>query len=59
MRTFIDIHGHTRVYVSPPHHKRGAHAYTLPEQLIARYDQLDIECAVLLSGVNPECAHIP
>ncbi len=59
MRTFIDIHGHTRVHVSPPHHKRGAHAYTLPEQLIARYDQLDIECAVLLPGVNPECAHMP
>lgn len=34
MRTFIDIHGHTRVHASPPHPKRGAHAYAMPEQLI-------------------------
>lgn len=47
------------MHESPPHRKRGAHAYALPEQLIARYDQLDIECAVLLPGVNPECAHMP
>ncbi|MDD5676534.1 MAG: amidohydrolase family protein [Kiritimatiellae bacterium] len=59
MKTFIDIHGHTRIHAGPPHLKRGPQAYTTPEQLIERYDKLDIECAVMLPGVNPECAYMP
>lgn len=54
---FIDIHVHTRRIPGPP--RRGKQAYATPEQLIERYDKLGIETAVLLPGVNPECAYVP
>ena len=46
---FIDVHGHT---------KRSTYSqdyFTLPQDLIKRYDELGIEKAVLLPVVNPEC----
>ena len=54
---FIDIHGHTRKIPGPT--RNNQQAYSTPEQLIERYDKLGIEKAVLLPGVNPECAFIP
>jgi predicted TIM-barrel fold metal-dependent hydrolase len=55
--TFIDIHVHTRRIPGPM--RRGKPAYATPQQLIERYDQLGIEKAVILPGVNPECAYVP
>lgn len=52
---FIDIHMHTRRVPGLP--RRGAQAYATPEQLIRRCDLLEIEQAVLLPGVCPECAY--
>jgi predicted TIM-barrel fold metal-dependent hydrolase len=54
---FIDIHVHTRKIPGMP--RNGKQAYATPEQLIERYDALDIESAVLLPGVNPECSYVP
>ena len=54
---FIDIHVHTRRIPGPP--RRNGKTYATPEQLIARYDAIDVESAVLLPGVNPECAFVP
>ena len=54
---FIDIHVHTRSIPGFP--RGGKQAYATPEQLIERYDKLQIEKGVLLPGVNPECAHVP
>lgn len=54
---FIDIHVHTRKVPGPPRH--GKPAYATPEQLLERYDALGVEKAVLLPGVNPECAYTP
>ncbi len=54
---FIDIHVHTRGIPGPP---RGAKpAYATPEQLLARYEAIGVERAVLLPGVSPECAYSP
>jgi predicted TIM-barrel fold metal-dependent hydrolase len=54
---FIDIHVHTRKI--PGMKRGGKQAYATPEQLIERYDKLEIEKGVLLPGVNPECSYIP
>jgi predicted TIM-barrel fold metal-dependent hydrolase len=54
---FIDMHVHTRRVPGPM--RRGKPAYATPQQLIERYDQLGIERAVILPGVNPECAYVP
>ena len=54
---FIDIHVHTRKIPGPPRY--GKPAYATPEQLLERYDATGVECAVLLPGVNPECAYVP
>ena len=54
---FIDIHVHTRRAPMPD--RGGGPAYTTPEQLIERYDQMGVEKAVLLPGVNPECSYVP
>jgi len=54
---FIDIHVHTRRAPMPD--RWGGPAYTTPEQLIERYDQIGVEKAVLLPGVNPECSYVP
>lgn len=54
---FIDIHVHTRRIPGPP--RANGQTYATPEQLIARYDAMGVECAVLLPGVSPECSHVP
>ncbi len=51
---FIDIHVHTKVI--PPCPRPGnIQAFATPEQLLAHYDKHDIERAVLLPIVSPEC----
>ncbi len=54
---FIDIHVHTRVVPGPPH--GGKQAYATPAQLLARYEPIGVESAVLLPGVSPECSYVP
>ena len=54
-RTFIDIHIHCRKTPGLP--RFGKQAYGTPEQLMARQDELDIECSVILPGTNPEHAY--
>jgi len=54
---FIDIHVHTRARPGPL--RRGKPAYATPARLLERYDRLGIERAVVLPGVNPECAYVP
>ena len=54
---FFDIHVHARK--TPGFPRGGKQAYATPEQLIERYDKLQIEKGVLLPGVNPECAYTP
>lgn len=54
---FIDVHVHTRM--TPGFPRNGKPAYATPDQLIARYDKLEIEKGVLLPGVNPECSYVP
>ncbi|HHW10160.1 MAG TPA: amidohydrolase [Firmicutes bacterium] len=54
---FIDIHVHTRRIPGPK--RRGKQAYATPEQLLARYEAIGVKSAVLLPGVNPECAYVP
>jgi hypothetical protein len=53
--TFIDIHIHTRAIVGFP--RRGEQAYARPAQVIERLDELDIERAVILPRVSPECSY--
>ena len=48
---FIDIHVHSLAIPCPP--RDGKQAIT-PQQLIERYDQVDIERGVLLPIVYPE-----
>ena len=54
---FIDIHVHMRVKEVVM--RWGNPAYSTPEQLLERYEKLEIERAVLLPGVSPECAFMP
>lgn len=54
---FIDIHVHCRRIPGFP--RWGKPAFSTPEQLIERYDRLEIEKGVLLPGVNPECEYVP
>lgn len=54
---FIDIHVHTRR--RPGATRNGKQAYSTPEQLLRRYDELGIEKGVLLPGVSPECSYAP
>ncbi|MGC9360670.1 MAG: amidohydrolase family protein [Anaerolineae bacterium] len=54
---FIDIHVHTRMMPGPS--RNGKQPYATPTQLIERYDAVEIERAVVLPGVNPECAYQP
>jgi len=54
---FIDIHVHTRG--TPGFPRCGKPAYATPEELIQRYDAIEVEQAVILPGVNPECAYTP
>jgi predicted TIM-barrel fold metal-dependent hydrolase len=52
---FIDIHGH--FLKSPGFPRNGKPSFSTPEQLIERYDFLNIEKAVVLPVVNPECTY--
>jgi len=54
---FIDIHVHVRRLPGPL--RGGKPAYATPQQLLARYDAIGVERAVLLPGVNPECELAP
>jgi predicted TIM-barrel fold metal-dependent hydrolase len=49
---FVDIHVHARRLPGPP--RGGKQAFATPEQLLARYDALGIESAVVLPMVSPE-----
>jgi len=49
---FIDIHGHAYLYPSPP--QDGRTQFPNPEELIARHDELGIECAILQPLIGPE-----
>jgi len=54
---FIDIHVHMSKVPGFP--RRGQAPYSTPEQLIERYDKLQIEKGVILPEVNPECSYMP
>ncbi|NIA15702.1 MAG: amidohydrolase family protein [Nitrospiraceae bacterium] len=54
---FIDVHVHVRRIPGPL--RGGKPAYATPQHLIERYDAIGVERAVLLPGVNPECAYVP
>ncbi len=54
---FIDIHVHTRMFTPPL--RNGRQAYATPDQLLERYDKIGVKQAVILPGVNPECAYAP
>jgi len=54
---FIDIHVHTRTLPGPS--RGGKQPYATPAQLIARYDAIEVERAVILPGVSPECSLQP
>ncbi|MDD3696209.1 MAG: amidohydrolase family protein [Lentisphaeria bacterium] len=49
---FIDIHAHAYLFPSPP--QDGHTQFCTPEELLRRYDELDIERGVLLPLVGPE-----
>jgi uncharacterized protein len=53
---FIDIHVHTVAQTGANRYGTDQ-TYATPEQLIEMYDEVGIEKAVILPGVNPECAH--
>jgi predicted TIM-barrel fold metal-dependent hydrolase len=54
---FIDIHVHTRLFPGPERLSGGT--YATPEQLIEMLRPHGVKRAVILPGVNPECAYIP
>lgn len=55
---FIDIHVHTLMCPAAPRFYHGDNmTFAGPEALIAGYDAVGIEQAVLLPVVNPECAY--
>ncbi|MFA5645569.1 MAG: amidohydrolase family protein [Candidatus Ratteibacteria bacterium] len=49
---FIDVHGHA--FRDPYPGKQGEPVFSTPQQLMVRYDELNIEKAALLPIVNPE-----
>ena len=49
---FIDIHAHA--YKRPVVGVEGVPVFSAPEQLLARYEDLQIERAVLLPLIGPE-----
>jgi len=53
---FIDIHVHVVRIPGPP--RGGQPAFATPAQLLARYDAVGIERAVMLPLINPECAYM-
>jgi predicted TIM-barrel fold metal-dependent hydrolase len=54
---FFDIHVHTRLFPGPERLEGGS--YATPEQLLAMLRPHGVKRAVILPGVNPECAYIP
>ncbi len=54
---FIDIHVHTRDQRGPNRYGTDQ-TYATPDELIEMYDEVGIAKAVILPGVNPECAHV-
>jgi predicted TIM-barrel fold metal-dependent hydrolase len=54
---FIDIHVHTRLFPGP--HRLTGGTYATPEELIKMLRPHGVKRAVILPGVNPECAYIP
>ncbi len=54
---FIDIHVHTRTIPGPA--RPNGQTYATPTQLLERYDAIEVESAVLLPGVSPECSYVP
>lgn len=54
---FIDIHVHTRRRPCPPRIAGDKLTYASPEELLEAYDEVGIERAVVLPGVNPECTY--
>ncbi len=56
---FIDVHVHTRRIPGPSRNPQNGKTYATPEELIKRYDAIDVERAVLLPGVSPECSFVP
>lgn len=53
---FIDIHVHTVRTPGPV--RQNGEPFAMPEQLLARYDEIGVEKAVLLPLVSPECAYV-
>lgn len=54
---FIDIHVHTR-YFEGPERLDGGGTYATPQQLMDMLKPHGVRHAVILPGVNPECAYI-
>jgi predicted TIM-barrel fold metal-dependent hydrolase len=50
---FIDIHAHAYLYPCPP--QDGYTQFPNPEEVIARQDELGIECAIIQPLIGPEC----
>ena len=53
---FLDIHVHTRFFPGPERLAGGT--YATPEQLMDMLKPRGVQKAVILPGVNPECAYI-
>lgn len=49
---FIDIHAHAYLFSSPP--QDGHTQFPTPAEVIARNDELGIECAIILPLIGPE-----
>lgn len=57
-KMFIDIHGHTVIENTIPY-PGGGERFTLPEDLIKRYDEIGIEKAVMLPITTVENVPVP
>ncbi|HHN46751.1 MAG TPA: hypothetical protein ENN09_04845 [Planctomycetes bacterium] len=55
---FIDVHVHVRA-----RHcgilRGGRQPYATPDELLARYDEIGVEKAILLPAASPECQYVP
>lgn len=54
---FIDIHVHVARHSSPPRLGSDEPYFSTAAQLIGRYDKIDVEKAILLPIVHPECMY--
>ena len=55
---FIDIHVHVTRLPGPTRPGASEPVFATPDQLIARYDAIGVEKAILLPLVHPECMHM-